>query len=125
MLINLNVRGILVGVVLLISVAGKVSAQNPCSYQVISAGNYQMPVLTAALDNAKLDAYRFKTQRRTLQFDQNAQVELLSSLELSLNGCPVDALQAMPDQTPIAPNRTFTIQASGVLVEIVGPRIKQ
>jgi hypothetical protein len=125
MLINPNVRGVLAGIVLLIGVAGKAAAQNPCSYQVISTGNYQMPVLAAALDNAKLDAYRFKTQRRTLVFDQNAQVELLSSLELSVNGCPVDALKAMPDQTPIAPNRSFTISASGVLVEVIGPRIKQ
>lgn len=124
MLINLNVRGILVGVVLLISVAGKVSAQNPCSYQVISAGNYQMPVLTAALDNAKLDAYRFKTLRRTLLFDQNAQVELLSSTEMAQNGCPVNSLQAMPDNTPIDPTRTFSVHTNGILVETAVSRAK-
>lgn len=100
-------------------------AQNACSYQIIQPGNYGLPQLSAALDNAKLDAYRFKTQRRTLTFDQCAQVELLSSLELSMNGCPVDVLKAMPDNTPIAANRTFTIHPSGVLVEVVGPRIKQ
>ncbi len=125
MLINLNRRGILAGFALMFCTSATMLAQNACSYQIIQAGNYGLPQLTAALDNARLDAYRFKTQRRTLTLDQGAQVELLSSLELSMNGCPVDVLQAMPDNTPIAANRTFTIHATGVLVEVVGPRIKE
>lgn len=125
MLINLNCRGILAGFALMFCTSTTIFAQNACSYQIIQPGNYGLSQLKAALDGAALDAYRFKTQRRTLAFDQGAKVELLSSLELSMNGCPVDAIKAMPDNTPIAANRTFTIHSTGVLVEVVGPRIKE
>lgn len=125
MWINLKGRGILVGVVLLFCTALEAFAQSPCSYRIISVGNYSLPVLKAALDNAQLDAYRFKTLPRTLNFDQNAQVELLSGLEMTNNGCPVDALKAMPDGTPVDANRTFSVHPSGVLMETVAPRSKQ
>jgi hypothetical protein len=100
-------------------------AQNPCSYQILNAGNYTMPQLQVAFDNAKLDAYRFHTLRRTLKLDQNAEVQLLSGLEMSQNGCPVDILQTMPDQTPTDPNRIFSIHSSGFLMETAAPRSKR
>jgi hypothetical protein len=101
------------------------NAQNACAYQVITSGDYSPSVLHAALDQAKLDSYRKRTQPRVLQFDQNARVLIFSAMNLSSRGCPVDERLAMPDNTPIDEHRVFTIHPTGVIMETVSRPVKQ
>lgn len=96
---------------------GEVSAQSNCSYVIISNGGYTQVQIDQAFANASLDAYRFKGQRRTLEFANGAKVALLSSSELQANGCAVDASQAMEDHVVLASGKLFDIHPSGIIME--------
>lgn len=98
---------------------GKALAQTNCSYTIISLGTYTQVEVDQAFANAKLDAYRFKTLRRTMRFTNGAEVELFSASELQSMGCQVDGLLAMEDTTPLDPARRFEIHASGYIIEPV------
>ena len=102
-----------------------VVGQTNCSYITINNGGYSQTQIEQAFSNANLDSYRKRTVRRSMIFSNGAEVQLLSALEMTTNGCPVDPLKAMEDSAPLDPNRRFEIHASGVIVESVSKIIKE
>lgn len=101
---------------------GFAKGQSPCSYSVVNPGSYTLQQIEAAFSSASLDSYRMKTQRRSMVFDNGAEVELWSAAEMAAQGCAVDADLVMEDHVVIDPGRYFSLHPSGVIVEVVRAR---
>lgn len=100
-------------------------AQSNCSYVVVNAGTYTQHQIDQAFGAARLDSYRKRTIRRSMFFVNGAEIQLLSALEMTTSGCPVNQLEAMEDSAPLDPNRKFEIHPAGVIFESVAKVTKE
>jgi hypothetical protein len=94
-------------------------SQSNCSYLTVSTGSYTPSQIDQAFAQADLDAYRFKTLRRSMKFSNGAEVQLYSAAELQTQGCTVNGAIAMDDNIVLDPARRFEILPGGVIYESV------
>ena len=99
-------------------------AQTVCSYQIVSESTYSVGQMNNALGSANLDAYRKTNIRRTIVFENGAEVILFSANELVSQGCAVNTNVVMADNTPIDVDRVFSIHSSGLILEKVERKLK-
>jgi hypothetical protein len=107
------------------AVGQRAFGQTNCSYVIVSVGGYTQAQIDQAFSTARLDAYRLKTGRRSMQFTNGAEIHLYSATELQNMNCPVNAMLAMEDDAPLDPTRRFEIHPSGVIIEPVQAVYKQ
>jgi hypothetical protein len=90
-----------------------------CSYVVVYPATYSNTQIEQAFSTASLDAYRKQTVRRSMFFENGAEIQLYSVAELQARGCPVEPEQAMKDDDPLDAGRLFALHPAGIIMESV------